>query len=384
MTKTIKFNLMLDKHPVRDLDDLRENFNLDDLLTTYQNKLLQRWLQVRGLSHELTQLEAIKTNDKQEIAAELCKIFQVNLSADEIRTAVYPFIFRQKKHLKLNQLAEQGFNREAVIDEYHAGYEKLCTDMSNHSEDYPFLKSAIDTLWQDYGQLFSVDFDLFFALFIEKSPLTLYSMLGSEAYRQAGLFDNERKDIVFSSVPNQLEEVTTYIDKEVEKEGPITKLQKDTNFNWEKVVDVKVVIKQVNDSSNKVKLKDKLGTEYAGKTGVGKVMTGLNFYSYSSSDFVEYALLTKQNIKEKQVKSSKPLPAYLQSYSGITDGYWKDIEPKDKKCLILKMENGNFIRNAQKNGEEINASSINGNFLILDGIDYKSNNADHTLIYMVI
>ena len=48
------------------------------------------------------------------------------------------------------------------------------------------------------------------------------------------------------------------------------------------------------------------------------------------------------------------------------------------------MENGNFIRNANKNGEELNANAINKEFLILDGIDYKSNNADHALIYMVI
>jgi hypothetical protein len=48
------------------------------------------------------------------------------------------------------------------------------------------------------------------------------------------------------------------------------------------------------------------------------------------------------------------------------------------------MEEGNFIRNIGNNGEELNAEAINKEFLILDGIDYKSNNADHALIYMVI
>ncbi len=48
------------------------------------------------------------------------------------------------------------------------------------------------------------------------------------------------------------------------------------------------------------------------------------------------------------------------------------------------MEAGNFIRNSGNNGEEFNADAINKEFLILDGINYKSNNADHALIYMVI
>lgn len=48
------------------------------------------------------------------------------------------------------------------------------------------------------------------------------------------------------------------------------------------------------------------------------------------------------------------------------------------------MEEGNFIRNLHKSGEELNANAINEQFLLLDGIDYKSNNADDTLIYLVV
>jgi hypothetical protein len=82
--------------------------------------------------------------------------------------------------------------------------------------------------------------------------------------------------------------------------------------------------------------------------------------------------------------SSLPLLHPYQSYAGHTDGYWKDLQPKGTKCLILSMEAGNFIRNSGKNGEELNSNVVNEEFLILDGIDYKSNNANHALIYMVI
>ena len=48
------------------------------------------------------------------------------------------------------------------------------------------------------------------------------------------------------------------------------------------------------------------------------------------------------------------------------------------------MEKGNVIANADQKQEQIKAIDVNKKFLILDGIMYKSNNADHALIYMVI
>jgi hypothetical protein len=73
---------------------------------------------------------------------------------------------------------------------------------------------------------------------------------------------------------------------------------------------------------------------------------------------------------------------YLKTFKGDTQSYWKDIEPKDKKFMIIAMREGNFVRNAGKNGEELSAEDVNGKFPILDGIDYKSNNPDHEIGYL--
>jgi hypothetical protein len=366
MTKAIKFNLLLDKHPVRDLEDLLANFNLDDLLTAYHSHTLHRWLEVRGLTAELEQLNAIESTDELGIASALCELFQENLSESDIKTAVYPLEFRKQQQQQLEQLASQQFNKDAVIKNYHAGYEQLCAEMEEKAEDYPFLKAAVNTLWIDYAQLFSVDFDLFFSIFIEKSPLTLFTMLANDYYRQSGLFDSMQKGIVFSHLYK-------------EEEGKEIYFCDNTNSSWEKLTDQKIIIKNIHGGSGKVKIKDNNDKEYSDddKNIVGTIMDGLYFSSRScsSSGFVRYALLTYVQL---------PLPIYLKSYAGITEGYWKDLEPKGTKCLILKMETGNFIRNSGKNGEELNANAINKEFLILDGIDYKSNNADHALIYMVI
>ena len=52
MAKTIKFNLILDKQPVRTIDELRENFSIEDMLKYFKNGLLLRWLKVRGYEAE--------------------------------------------------------------------------------------------------------------------------------------------------------------------------------------------------------------------------------------------------------------------------------------------------------------------------------------------
>ncbi len=364
MTKAIKFNLLLDKHPVRDLTDLRANFNLDDLLTAYHSQVLHRWLEVRGLSAELSQLQEIAGSDELTIARALCQLFHADISEAQIQAAVYSLEFREQQRQQLEVLASQEFQRNTVIKSYHAGYEQLCEEMLEKTEDYPFLKAAVNTLWADYEPLFRVDFDLFFALFIEQSPLTLYTMLANEAYRQSELFDKERKEIAFSKIPSSYKE----------KEGKAVNVAGE-GYDWKTITDQKVFIKSLKNASGRAKIRDKNNNEYVGDIGVGKTLVGLSFYSYGSTDNIKYAPII--------LKPIPLLPPY-QSYAGATEGYWKDLEPEGTKCLILKMENGNFIRNAGKNGEELNAEAVNKEFLILDGIDYKSNNANHALIYLVI
>lgn len=360
MTKAIKFNLTLDKQPVRDLEDLLAHFNLDDLLTAYHSQQsLHRWLEVRGLSDELTKLVAIETSDEQKIAAALCELFQAHLSESEIKAAVYPIVLRQQQEQQLKQLAELQFNRDKVIETYHAGYKKLCAEMLDKPEDYEFIKSAIGILWKEFEQLFRVDFNSFFAIFIEKSPLTLFAMLANEDYRQSALFDPKRKDMLFSRAPNA---------DDIEK---VKKHKEDTNNTWRNITLQKVIVRAITNSSGIVKIKDDDGSEYVGNAGVGKEMNGLNFYSNNSSDALEYELLTSEQ-------------SPYQTYKGVTDGYWKDLVPNGKKCLVLKMENGSLLRNSAKNGEELTAENVNANFVVVDGIDYKSNNANHALIYMVI
>ena len=84
MAKTIKFNLICDEKPVRTIEDLQNNFSIEDVLEYYYNGLLQRWLKVRGYETELEKVSAITTEDSMEIIKDLIKIFEVSVEEEEV------------------------------------------------------------------------------------------------------------------------------------------------------------------------------------------------------------------------------------------------------------------------------------------------------------
>ena len=88
-------------------------------------------------------------------------------------------------------------------------------------------------------------------------------------------------------------------------------------------------------------------------------------------------LITRNDFKEH-------LGDALRSFSGNTEKYWKELEPKDKKYMIISMQEGDYVRFAGKRGEELGYADIRNQFVILDGIDYGSNNAAHQLLYMEV
>lgn len=78
------------------------------------------------------------------------------------------------------------------------------------------------------------------------------------------------------------------------------------------------------------------------------------------------------------------LGSEVHSFSGETDGYWKDLETKGKKYMILKMEAGDYVRHAGVQNGDLDSTATNNKFVILDGIDYKCKNACHQLLYMEV
>ncbi|MBR0204816.1 MAG: hypothetical protein IJQ56_10660, partial [Synergistaceae bacterium] len=97
MAKTIKFNLTCNGQPIRTLDDLRNNFEVEDVLSYYQNGLLLRWLDVRGFTQEFNAVKAISSRDEIEIIKSLVKIFAVTSDIQQIEQDTYIFTYSKER-----------------------------------------------------------------------------------------------------------------------------------------------------------------------------------------------------------------------------------------------------------------------------------------------
>ena len=76
----VKFNLIFNGNPIRTLEELRENFSVEDALSDYQDGRLERWLEARWFREELAQVQAIQATDRLGILAALVRIFDVKIN----------------------------------------------------------------------------------------------------------------------------------------------------------------------------------------------------------------------------------------------------------------------------------------------------------------
>ena len=302
MAKTIKFNLICNDYPVRTIEDLKNNFSIEDILEYYHNGLLKKWLQVRGYDEYFTKVSEIHSSSNIDIITELIKIFELESDDSKIRESISILEYIHERKELLQEYKSENYKINNIINEYHKGYDEIINDIINNKDDMARIKANIKKIELNYMEIYKFDFHQLYYLLQKEAPMAIFAILMNDNMRDY------------------------YIDEE--NTGKNRYL---TSGNLSKVINEKII----SLVSNKTDLKEKLGDE-------------------------------------------------LKTFKGDTEAYWKDIEPKDKHFMIIDMRDGNYIRNSGCFGEEISSSDVNGKFLILDGIDYKSNNKYQELLYMEV
>lgn len=294
MAKTIKFNLILDDNPVRTIEDLRENFSIEDILELYNNGLLEKWLYVRGYIDILEKVNAIKVDSNIEKLYKLIKIFDIECDATKIKEGIAILDYINERKLLLEEYNKLNYKTKVIIDDYHSGYNSIINDIIENKDNMPKIKANIKEIEENYIGLFNLNYRDVYNNLVSNAPLAVFAILMSNKMRN-----------YFISSDNSSES---------------------TNLIYNKIIEF---------VTNKTVLKEKLGEE-------------------------------------------------LKVFKGNTEAYWKDIEPSEKKIMVINMQHGNYIRNAGVFGEELSSFDINNSFMILNGLDYKSNNSYHELLYMEV
>ncbi len=309
MAKTIKFNLICDDKPVRTIEDLQNNFSVEDVLSYYNNGLLSRWLEVRGYDKEAEAVASIKEKTSMEIAKELIKIFDIEIDSKKVEEDVYILQYLEERKELCDIYEKQDYKTKQIIDDYETGYFQLLDDMLNNPDDITKIKTDIASIVADYSWILRMDHRRLFYLLKDISPLAIMCLLMNDKSRGYYL------PILMPAADDSEEELHQY----------------DTETNQDKSKMYDIICSMITSSDFVAKLGDK-----------------------------------------------------LHSFAGITDGYWKDLEPKGKKYMIISMGVGDYVRSAGVRGGDLSSSDITNEFVIVDGIDYKSDSSTRKLLYMEV
>lgn len=342
MAKTIKFNLILDGQQVRCIEDLQENFCIDDIIHLYKDGLLQKWLKVRGYDDYLRQVEAIK--EKDSVIVELIKVFNIETKENVIKESLYALEYRKKRETELQEWKETGSKEKKAIGDYHNGYETLKSKVLENKYDMAFMKATAKEISKNYSRLFQLDNVRFYYQFMQDAPLMIYAIL----------MDTKLRDFLL-----QNEDVSKSLNK--------------TFMIKSKEEAIKLICPDLSDKIDKA-LENKTDR-----------VVRLGMFTYTVPQTQE----TSSNHNAATLKYYEVFDEIMQSiglhiYTGDTQSYWKDLQTEDTKVLIISVPDSCRIRGAKNKLEDIPSKDANGKFLILDGLAYKSSDNNNPLVYLEI
>lgn len=376
MAKKIKFNLILDGIPVRDLNSLKENFNLDDLIAYFRGGVLQRWLEVRDFKEELKEVEQIdKSGKTDEVAERLIEIFN---SSHTLEKDIFHIQFQEERREFLNRVLESELSQKEIISEYHKRYSLLKESMIKSCDNLSFLQSSVEEIERDFLLLFQLEAKELLNSYVKDYVLIAIAFLLNRTLREYLLKNRDIKSKLSGVISLRDEKIKEIYNQFKSFKGLDEKIKNrvkiykgDTAQKWVRVEEGDVLVLQSNAGS---KLRDiyEPENELSHVYAKGSIVKGLEFQSFKDSHFVKYIPL-------------KDIDGFIGSISifrGITDGYWKDIEMDNRDYLILKLGEGCYVRSLGNHGEELSSKDVNGEFPLLRGVDYKSNSAIETLYYV--
>lgn len=332
MAKTIKFNLICDDKPVRTIEDLQENFSIEDVLKYYQNGLLLRWLEVRGYEAEYKKVSEIREIEALEIVKELIKIFDIEADEKKVEEGVYMLQFIEERKELCEAYKQDSFKAQGIIDDYQTGFNQLIDGIIENPNDVARIKANIAELMSGYKWAMDLNHRQLFWELKELSPLAIMCFLMNDEARKYYLPMPVRKDNVSDEAEKKVNIAAAAVAVAFEKkEDDSTAVSYDTENNADKHNMYKAICSMLK-----------------------------------SSDFVSR------------------LGDNLHIFAGVTDGYWKDLETKGKKYMIISMGSGDYVRSAGLQGGDLASTDIENKFVIVDGIDYKSNSSSRQLLYMEV
>lgn len=186
--KKIKFNLKLDENSVRNIEDLRDNFEVYEIIQYFRDGKLETWLKLNSYTEYLSHVENIsKSKTDKETFKELAKIFEVEVDEDILDALL----------VKNDGILVE--NEEFIIKRYFEKYESLINSLTKitESNEHKELKNSVKKLIK-YIPVLDKDSEKVFLNIFKKNPtaiIYIYNLKEMRRYFQSERWGDRLKDL---------------------------------------------------------------------------------------------------------------------------------------------------------------------------------------------
>ena len=373
MARLIKIPLYVGGKGCKTLDEIRDNFNIEDILKAFKDGTLKRWFEAQALTDEITKIDNISIEDDINTANGLCRFFMGDeVSEEQINKIIYPLKFKLEEREILHRYAKLKEQRNEIIKDYHEGYKKLLSELdSEKGNDYSFVKEAVQHIFENYFELWRISLGRFYKHYIERSPLVILALLASGNENVKQLLSKKAFDDILGTTRNTSAWQKNKIDKFYNE--------------W----------KSGKNQPNILKIEREIDRQKAQELSEDILVLScrnharINGQVIKSNTLNEYPLpitfIVCRNIVCRNIFQNKfpTLLPHIKIFNGERSSGWEILQPPEKRCMIIKMSPGSFV--VGQDGKELNEKDVNGNFPIIEGIKYKCiGQAVPELVYMEI
>ena len=211
-TNKLKFNLLISGKECRTLEEVKENFNIDDIKKYYYSDLLERWLlnndykdlyyEIKYLKEEICDSPAYyhMGHINIKIKQGLKDIFFPEHKKNETVSSFISITSNYKDYYNYND-----YKNYSTADEYFNNYKKIVNIIINDKTDY--IKSYIDLLAERYSYFFKYDYKNFIKKIMEnKNYYALFYMLYNDFMRYYLIKDDNVSNFINEKILKNISE----------------------------------------------------------------------------------------------------------------------------------------------------------------------------------
>lgn len=263
MAKTIKFNLICNEKPIRTIEDLQNNFVIEDVLDLYRNKLLERWLDVRGYKIELNLVSKIKSDKPIEVIKDLIQIFNVESNLQKVEEYIYIYEYKEQRARDFAIFKNNIVNEMDNVIGQVGRYNELVSTIFNNPDDAPIIKACIQDIIRYYYPIFELNHRELFYKLLKTSKLAVLCLLMYDKTRKFYLhnsYEDYDKKCMYNSMCQELRKV---LSENNDLNGNVRSYKKLDKGYWGGVTDKPCMVLSVSERDREiVREKGKLDIEY--------------------------------------------------------------------------------------------------------------------------